>query len=767
VLDHQGFSNRTKNVHMKKIWLVIATLVSVNTFAQKSPKELKGDKYFEIYSFASAIEKYKEVDGLTMEGQRRLAESYKNTGANSKCEETYMALVTSSETTAEDLYNYASVLRSKGKYDQSNTWMNKFRDRAPNDLRALNYTNNSAEFPKILIDEGRYKITALDMNTDQQDFGPAYYGHQIAFTSSREGVKAIRRSYNWNGMPFLDLYVADIDFADIDSDQLNNPVQINKKFNNKMHEGPASFANDGSFMMFTRSNYEGKSVDGTIHLQLFYSSKDENGEWGKEEAFILNSSEYSVGHPSLTRDGKVMYFSSNMPGGKGGVDIYRIERKGDSAWSEPVNLGESINTEGNEMFPFYQESQGVLFFASNGHLGLGGLDIFVSPERGEGEFVKVLNAGTPLNTREDDFALIVDKQMRKGYFSSNREGGKGDDDIYAFELLKPFTFGVMLKGTARDKKGNDLTGTKVILHDSEGNILETVITSETGSYEFTVEADKEFTLNGSKEEYFDGENTASSKTTRDEVIVDLVLEKDPGLSMYAIVTDKKTGEVLEGVLLTVVDNITGASEEYTTPATGDYRRPLGDKKLDDRGSYNFTIAKEGYFTKTLTYNVEFDRPGQFDVHATMDFTLDVEVKDLSELVKINPINFDLNKYKIRPDAEIELDKIVEIMNKYPNMIVELGAHTDCRGSKRYNERLSDQRAKASANFIKGKITQPDRIYGKGFGESKILNGCECEGSVKSDCEEEKHAENRRTEFRVISTGDDKVKVTNSGTDSFE
>jgi outer membrane protein OmpA-like peptidoglycan-associated protein len=237
--------------------------------------------------------------------------------------------------------------------------------------------------------------------------------------------------------------------------------------------------------------------------------------------------------------------------------------------------------------------------------------------------------------------------------------------------------------------------------------------------------------------------------------------------MYAIVTDKKTGEVLEGVLLTVVDNITGASEEYTTPATGDYRRPLGDKKLDDRGSYNFTIAKEGYFTKTLTYNVEFDRPGQFDVHATMDFTLDVEVKDLSELVKINPINFDLNKYKIRPDAEIELDKIVEIMNKYPNMIVELGAHTDCRGSKRYNERLSDQRAKASANFIKGKITQPDRIYGKGFGESKILNGCECEGIVKSDCEEEKHAENRRTEFRVISTGDDKVKVTNSGTDSFE
>ena len=747
---------------MKNALIVLATFLSISIAAQKETKELKGDILFENYSFSAAIDKYIAVDGLTIEGSRRLAESYKNIGDNNKSEETYSVVVSSLEATAEDFHSYAAVLRLNGKYADSDVWMDKFQLKLPNDLRAKDYAKNVAKFPMLLKDEGRYRITTLDINTDQQDFGPSYYKEQIVFASSREGVKTIKRNYNWNGKPFLDLYV-----ADVESDQLNNPKQINKKLNNNMHEGPASFTEDGNYMIFTRSNYESKSEDGTVKLQLFYAYKNKEGDWNKELSFKLNNNEYSVGHPSLTRDGKILYFSSDMPGGKGGVDIYKVEMNLDSTWSDPINLGESINTEGDEMFPFYQEDQGVLFFASNGHLGLGGLDIFLSPEMGNGEYSKVLNAGAPMNTKADDFSLIVDNKMRKGYFSSNREDGKGDDDIYAFELLKPFTFGILLKGIAKDKVGNTLAGTKVNLYDLEGNVLQTVTTSEGGVYEFTLEADKNFTLNGTKVDYFEGKNTVSSKTSASEIVVDLILEKDPGLSLYALITDKKTGGVLEGVLLVVVDNMSGDEIEYITPVTGDYRRPLIDKKLSDRGSYNFTLSREGYFTKTLTYNVAFAEPGQFDVHASLDFGMDPEVKDLSELVKINPINFDLNKYKIRPDAAIELDKIVEIMNKYPTMIVELGAHTDCRGSKKYNTRLSGQRANASATYIKGEISNPERIYGKGYGESKILNGCECEGKVKSTCEEEQHAENRRTEFKVISTGNDKVKVTNTSTDSFD
>ncbi|MEZ4891386.1 MAG: OmpA family protein, partial [Crocinitomicaceae bacterium] len=208
------------------------------------------------------------------------------------------------------------------------------------------------------------------------------------------------------------------------------------------------------------------------------------------------------------------------------------------------------------------------------------------------------------------------------------------------------------------------------------------------------------------------------------------------------------------------------SKKIITPESGDFREALFGKKLNDRGSYNLILKKEGYFTKTVTYNTVFDRPGQYDVHGVLDLALDPEVKDLRELVQINPINFDLNKYNIRPDAAKELDKIVEVMNKYPNMVVELGSHTDCRATKQYNMKLSDNRAKASAAYIKARITNPERIYGKGYGESRLLNDCECEGNVKSDCSEEEHAANRRTEFKVISTGDDKLKVVNTSTDSF-
>ena len=278
--------------------------------------------------------------------------------------------------------------------------------------------------------------------------------------------------------------------------------------------------------------------------------------------------------------------------------------------------------------------------------------------------------------------------------------------------------------------------------------------------------DKNFALAGSKANYFDGKNTTSTFTTEPIVYADVVLEKDPGLSLYALVSDKKTGLPLEGVTVYLTDNMSGKTKKITTPITGDFREALFGKKLNDRGSYNLVLQKEGYFAKTVTYNTVFDKPGQYDIQSVLDLGLDPQVTDLAEMVQINPINFDLNKYVIRPNAAAELDKIVAIMNKYPYMVVELGSHTDCRASIAYNMKLSDNRAKASAAYIKKKITNPERIYGKGYGESRLLNDCGCEGNVKSDCSEEEHEKNRRTEFKVISTGDDKIKVNNTSTDSF-
>lgn len=747
---------------MKKVLLLgFAAMLGTIAMAQRSGKELKGDKYFLKYSFENAIEKYAAVDNLSFIGKRNLAESYKNTNQWGLSEQVYASFVNGNEATTEDVFNYASVLRSNGKYGESDSWMSKLQAKAPNDTRAKNFVNNASELSSLQKDEGRYKITHLAVNTESQDFGTNYYKDKVVFASSREGTKSIRRNHNWNGLPFLDLYV-----VNKDTDQLTPPEQFSKRLNNKMHEGPASFTKDGNLIAFTCNNYKGKSEDGTVKLKIFFSEMVE-GDWGKETPFKLNNDEYSVGHPWLSQDGSTMYFSSDMPGGKGGVDIYKIH-KTDGSWGEPQNIT-GINTEGNELFPFYQEDEELLFFSSNGHLGLGGLDVFVSEDTGDGIYTKILNVGVPLNSRWDDFGLIVDESMKKGYFSSNRDGGKGNDDIYSFELLKPFTFGVILKGTVKDKEGNILPGTIVNLYDTSGSVVDSITTGDDGAYTFNVERDQDYSIGGKKDKYFDGANTTTSKTDKDEVIIDLELEKDPGLSLYALITDKKTGEPLENVSIKLVDNFTGSKKLFTTGDIGGFRSPLADKKLQDRGSYNLELSKEGYFPKTFTYNILFDKEGQYDVHAGLvgGLSLAPEVKDIKDLVQINDINFDLNKYKIRPDAAIELDKIVSVMNEYPNMVVELGAHTDCRGSKKYNESLSDKRAKASAAYIKKNIVKPERIYGKGYGESRLLNNCACEGRLKSDCDEDTHATNRRTEFRIISVGKDGVEVQSGSTDSFD
>jgi outer membrane protein OmpA-like peptidoglycan-associated protein len=749
---------------MKKFILFFATalLFSLNISAQKSAKEIKGDKFFERYSFTKAIEKYLESKELTNEGKKRLAESYKNTNQIAESKSAYERFITSSDATAEDVFNYASILRLKGNYEESIQWLNKFKDMAPEDKRAISYVNNAEQLENLHVDEGRYKITHLDVNTESQDFGTAYFKDKIVFATTREGAKSIKRKYNWNDMPFLNLYV-----SEREGDQLKEPEQLNKSLNNKLHDGPASFNAAGNQMVFTRNDPKMKGEDGTIRLQMFFTEKDEKDKWKKEVPFKLNNPNYSVGHPWLSKDGDEMYFASDMPGGFGGVDIYRITKNSDGTWGNPINLGETINTEGDEMFPFYQEEQGILFFASNGHIGLGGLDIYIAPDIGEGEFIKILNAGAPMNTRFDDFSLIVDENMKKGYFTSNREGGKGDDDIYAFQLLKPFNIGKQIIGTALDKEGNILASTIINLYDNNGQIINTVETSEDGKYKFSVDADLEFKLTGTKEDYLDGEKNVSTKTSDYEIIADVILEKDPGLTLYALVTDKKTGSPLEGVKMIIKDNETGVVEEFITQNSGDYRKILQDKKVNDKGSFNFTLIKEGYFSKTQTYEETFDKPGQYDVHIKLDFTMDPLVTDLSQMVQINEIYFEFNKYKIRTEAAVELNKIVEIMNKYPEMVIELGSHTDCRGTKTYNMKLSDKRAKASAEYIKERISNPDRIYGKGYGESKLLNDCACEGNKLSTCSEEEHDVNRRTEFKVISTGSDEIRVKTTGHNSFD
>ncbi len=731
---------------MKKIIYLLAATLSISAgFAQKSTKEVKGDAHYAYYFFDEAIQKYTQAESLTTEGSRRLAHCYENTNQPVKAEEIYAKFIHNTDVNADDYYNYYSILKNNGKYDAADEWMEKFATTHPNDLRTKDYRVNHGHEKEMMQDEGRYKIAHLAINSAQEDFGAAFYNNQVVFASSRGGSPMIKRNYNWNHKPFLDLYV-----ADVNADQLQSPRNLNKALNKKLHEGPASFSADGKWMAFTRNNYENKSKDGVVKLQIFFS-EFKNGKWSNAVPFKLNNSEYSVGHPCLSADGNTLYFVSDMPGGFGGSDLYRIQKNETGEWSDAQNLGERINTEGNEMFPFFQETSAILFFASNGHTGLGGLDVFVSPMTKDKSFGKTVNAGVPINTQYDDFALIIDPKMQKGYFSSNRVGGSGDDDLYSFDLLKPFVFGKIVKGSVKDKNGAIVAGAKVSIQDETGKEIGNALTGEDGSYSFVVEPDKNFVLNGSKEKYFDGRKHVDATGNESEINADVILEKDPGLSIYGMITEKESKAPIAGVQVKVVNILTGAEDNFVTDNSGEFTKVLAGIKLNDKLTYNITLNKDGYLSKSLMYTKTVDREGRYDLLQEMDLSLEkVGIgTDLAKIINIKPIYFDLGKFNIRKDATAELDKIVKVMNENPTMVIELGSHTDCRSSAASNEKLSDKRAKASAEYIRKKITNPERISGKGYGESKLKNGCACEGAVKSTCTEQEHQENRRTEFIII------------------
>ena len=629
----------------------------------KSKNELKGDKDYFIYSYNDAIKVYSDEEKLTTGGQRKLAISYYKMNKNAEAETAYLKLFTMPDgNTAEDYFNYSMVLRANSKYEEAGKWMEKFSGAKPSDLRAIDYEANKFQLDNLLKDNAKYKVINLSINTDAEDFGTSYYKDKIVFASSRTTKANPKTSYR-NGKPYLNMYI-----AEMDNGQLKNPENLNKSLNGKMNEGPASFSKDGTFMAFTKNNIDLTKKELIVNVEIYFSTYDkEKDKWSKPESFILNNKDYSVGHPSLSADGKTMYFTCNMAGGFGGADIYKVTKGDNGIWGNSVNLGNAINTEGDEVFPFYQEKKGILFFSSNGRFGLGGLDIFSSTMNGSG-FGNSINIGSPVNTNLDDFSIIMDSTLTKGYFSSNRVGGSGDDDIYSVAFLS----NKKINGHALDKNKNILASTFVTLLNDKGDILDTATTKSDGAFSFNVDTDKNFKLTGTKEKYDEGDNTFNTFGPGLLVQSDIIL----------LVTPKK--------------------EEIVV------------------------VKKE----ETIAEKIKVSH-------------------DLGKIVGFKPIYFDYHEYKIRPFAEIELDKIVKAMNEFPEMVISLNSHTDCRASKEYNQILSEKRAKASMDYITKRISHPERITGKGYGETRLINACSCDRLDTSNCTEDAHQENRRTEFIIV------------------
>lgn len=745
---------------MKTRILVISFLVASMTVFGQSGKLLKADNYFEKLSYSYAKGLYEELLGSEVDSPKmksNLAICYYNTGDLKKSEETFAQMVNTEFATREDFFYYAQALKQNGKYAESDLWMEKFNKLAANDARGLSYMNNPSYLEKIEKQGVHFTINNLNCNTPSADFGgyPSTVNNDAYFVSSRRKRVFVQNEWSWNSKRFLDLYKSTI----ASSSELENVELITKKVNTRFHEGPMCFSPDGKFVYYTRNNIskgsKRKDQKGIQNLKLYRAKVDSRGNWLNEEVLNFNSKDYSVGHPSITADGKTLYFASDRPGGFGGADLYKVALNADGSYGKPENLGKQFNTEGQEMFPWIS-NDGHLFFSSNGHIGLGGLDVFVMLPTKDGGFDKLMNVGKPVNGQHDDFAFTMNKDNKTGYFSSNREGGKGDDDIYSYVLTKPFKQNLMVEGIVADIQSKELLpGATVYLKDEQGTILATTTVDDKGAYSFELEPEKRYVVSATKENYFDdlaNFNTVNLDPEVELIQQDLDLEKDPGLALYCLVTDAKTTLPLEGVKMTIVDKTNGKEFLSTmTPESGDAKKGIADKKLNDQLTYTIKLEKEGYLTKTVVYSQRVVKPGIINVHENLDLTMDkLDVgTDLATIIDIKPIYFDLGKYAIRKDAALELDKIVKVMNDYPTMQIELGSHTDCRSSYAFNEKLSDNRAKASAAYIKARIKNPERIYGKGYGEYKLKIDCPCEGAVKSTCTEAEHQQNRRTEFVII------------------
>lgn len=620
---------------MKKIYITAGLLLTLMTSYGQNKNTEKADKLFQSYQYVGAVEEYlklaqnKKGDGYVY---KQLADSYYNVFDMEQASKWYAKAVETKQD-AETYYRYSQTLRTLGKYPEANKQMDKFASMAPSDQRAKDHKANPDYIPSLSSKDKLFDVYDTKINSkDQADFGAVLANdNTLYFVSSRNTGK---KTDKWIDQPYLDIYES----TRSEDGKLSEPKAVGD-LNTAFHDGPITISADGNTIYFARDSHsEGsfekdKKNNVKVGQQGIYKATKVNGDWTNIQALPINSTKYSVGNPSLSKDGKTLYFASNMPGGFGETDIWKISIE-NNGYGKPQNLGNKINTSGRETFPCIADDN-VLYFASSGRQGFGGLDIFKIDLTANDE---VINLGKPVNTEKDDFSFSLNLTKNVGYFSSNRSG---KDNIY---LAVPVC-GVEAVAVVKNKKtGKALADAKVSILDSKRNVIATKQSNASGEVSYKVECDTEYILQASKDDF--------------------------------------------------------------DPATA-----------------NVAKTKSG---KT-TINLELDP---------------VEVVITDKEVLLHPIYFEYNKSNITAQGASELDKLVKVLHKNPEMKIFVKAHTDTKGSADYNLKLSDQRAQATVQYVISKGINKDRISGKGFGFTELKVNCK-------ECTEEQDAQNRRSEFLIV------------------
>lgn len=703
------------------------------------------NKLYDAKSYSEAIPKYEKAmkkDSNNTVVLAKLGDCYRLTNNAKGQVLTYGKLVEKGNADASQKLYYGQALMALGRYEEAKSTFSSYSsdDRGSKFVKAI---SNLAAFSK---NADAYKVDTVSFNSTENDFSPAYFAlGKLVFTSSRLKTQWINRKHGWTGNNYYGVYT-----TEKGSDgKFLKPTKFMRDLQSKYNDGPICFSQDKTQVFFTRNTSggkKGKSSDGNYKLKIFEAKLNIDG-FEKVTEMSFNSLEYNCAHPSVTSDGKTLYFTSDMPGGFGGLDIWYSKLGDDGKWGAPVNMGDKINTQGNEMFPYITFND-LFYFSSNGHEGLGALDIFEAKIKTDGTIGKIYNMGAPINSASDDFGIIFTDDMKSGYLSSNRKNGNMDDDIYSFAVLRDVKRGkdVILKSVEMGNESTIVPYAKVKYNN------DSVVTNDKGEISIFIEEDTQYQMTASADKYFEAKDSLSTKMSdKDEFTKTIALEKDPDLSLLAFVLDAKSNQAIDAVKISIKDLSTNTDfDNASTTSTGEYRKSLRGKKIGDKLSFKISLEKEGYLPKTLTFDYSITKPGEIRLNELLNMSIGkIEVGgDLAKMIDMKPIYFDLGKSKIRPDAAIELDKVVKIMKEYPGMTIELGAHTDCRSAAAANIKLSTARAKASATYIASKGIPRERITGKGYGETKLLNGCACEGKLQSNCTEEDHARNRRTEFII-------------------
>lgn len=638
------------------LYLTIISVFSFNTYSQKA-KVTAADKKYDNYAYIDAIKTYERVVEKGYKSAdmfQKLGNSYYFNSDYDNAAKWYGELFAmTSDEAPEYYYRYAQCLKATGQTDKANEIMAKFDQKSGNDTRAKLSKKGINYLDAIKANSGRYKVEDAGINSKYSDYGSSFYLDKLVFASARDTGSLGQRKHSWTNEYFTNLYTSDI--TDMASPGVVN--KFSKTINSKFHESTPVFTKDGKTMYFTRNNYlDGKkgSNENKITLIKIYKASFQDNQWINVTELPFNNNNYSTAHPSLSPDERTLYFASDMPGTLGQSDLFKVKINDDGSYSTPQNLGSSINTEGKETFPFITD-ENELYFASDGYPGLGGLDIFVSKINSDSSFNEAENLGDGVNSPKDDFAYLIDTKSRRGFFTSNRDGGNGSDDIYKFLETRKLICEQELSGIVTDATTLEILPlAKVSLYDTQLNLINTTLSDVSASYTFKVECGKTYTVRAEKETYNTNEKLVTIARENGKTILPIALEKSA------------------------------------------CKLALGD--------------------------------------------------DLGKCFGIKMIYFDLDKSNIRQEAALDLEKILDVLNQNPSMKLDIRSHTDSRQTHKYNEALSDRRAKSTiAWLIKNGITA-DRLTGKGYGETQLVNSC----TDGAKCSEEEHQANRRSEFIVTA-----------------